>query len=172
MAQDRVPSMPQLYGDMSEPQPQLPALRLRRSFEATEHVASQRNDGRGRRVRRAADRANCPRKPIACGSAAGGKEGNGVPRALHPLRRVHENMPEQRVATIAYRSWSGRLLEPNVDAAGRLLRAGLRAVHRSVSDRRHIAFDPRPEGVASRCNLCASARRVGGLRPHAVPAMG
>ena len=59
-------------------------------------------------------------------------------RALHPLRAMHEGLPQQRPAACLARSRIRRLVEPRPGAAYRLLRADLRPLQPGLPHRRHL----------------------------------
>ena len=69
--------------------------------------------------------ADCARRELQREGdpAAGRGRGARVPRALHPLRRVHEGVPEQRAAPGVLRGGHRGPVDADPDPAHRLLRA-------------------------------------------------
>ena len=76
--------------------------------------------------------------------APGGPERGGVSLPLHPLRRVHEGLPDQRPAAGAVGSGPGRALYLPAHPADGLLLLHLQPVRPGVPHRRHPP--PRTEG--------------------------
>ena len=69
----------------------------------------------------------------------GSLDETGFSLALHPLRRVHEGLPQQRAASHARSGGSGRTVVAHAGAAHRLLRAELRALLGGLPHRRNLA---------------------------------
>ena len=67
---------------------------------------------------------------------AGRGRGARVPRALHPLRRVHEGVPEQRASPGVLRGRHRGPVDADPHRAHRLLRALVRALRPGLPDRR------------------------------------
>ncbi len=97
-----------------------------------------RGDGRRRGVlARGAHRRLARRQlPREGHPPAGRRRGARVPRALHPLRRVHEGVPEQRAASGVLRGRRRGALDADPHRAHRLLRVLVRALRAGVPDGR------------------------------------
>ena len=94
--------------------------------------------------------------------AAGGAGRVQFPGALHPLRRVHEGLPEQRPASGVHRSRAGGPLDAGAGAAHRLLRAELHAVRPGLPHRRDLGVHVREKGwVAEPADPSAQPIRLG-----------
>jgi polyferredoxin len=117
----------------------------------------------------AADR-RFPRRelPREGDQAPGRGRGARLPRALHPLRRVHEGVPQQRAPSRAVRGRHRRSLDAHPHRAHRLLRALVRALRAGLPHRRHP--EDHREGEA-RSRGAAREDRHGVLRPRALPAL-
>ena len=107
--------------------------------------------------------------------AARGARREELSGALHSLRRVHEGVPQQRLAAGAAGSGPGGLVDARARAAHRLLRAQLRALRRGVPHGRHLGNHPGGESLAARERRQGRQTHPSGhgfLRPRALPALG
>ena len=111
----------------------LPAARVADSLDVNYHSKVIRPPGRGRGAR--------------------------VPRALHPLRRVHEGVPEQRAAPGVLRGGDRGDLDADPHRAHRLLRVLVRALRAGLPDRRHPEDHREGEARASASRPSRSAPR-------------
>ncbi len=100
-----------------------------RDAAAAAAQAAHRRRGR-RRARPAAALDDGPggRGRLAAHSPAGRTRRAALPRAVHPLRRVHEGVPEQRPAPDVHGGRPRGAVDAGARAARRLLRAELRPV--------------------------------------------
>ena len=98
----------------------------------------------------------------------GAVEERALPRALHPLRRVHEGLPEQRAAPGVLRGGHRGAVDAHPHRAHRLLRVLVRALRAGVPDGRHPedhregedrASGSRPSRSAPRSTTTAAACR-------------
>ncbi len=119
-----------------------PSARRRRdkSVRETPEAAAPKADHRRGRRRRpgpapADDHGPEGRSGFAPHSSAGRARRDALPRALHPLRRVHEGVPEQRPAPDLHGSRPRGAMDAGARAARRLLRAELRPVRPGVPHR-------------------------------------
>ena len=86
------------------------------------------------------------RPPRTAAASAGLARRGRLSLALHPLRRVHEGLPEQRAASHARSGRPGRTVVADAGAAHRLLRTELRALLGGLPHRRHLADYAREKG--------------------------
>ena len=106
--------------------------------------------------------------PLEGHPPAGRGRGARVPRALHPLRRVHEGVPEQRAAPGVLRGGHRGALDADPHRAHRLLRVLVRALRPGVPDRR----DPEDHREGEDGHRAAARQdRHGVLRPRPLPAL-
>ena len=139
----------------------LPAEPAEHDHDARHRAAHRpRRGGRGRDVppRRARRRLARRELPPQGHPPAGRGRGARVPRAVHPLRRVHEGVPEQRAPPGLLRGGHRGALDAHPHRAHRLLRVLVRALRAGVPDGRHP--EDHREGEAR-----ASASRPSRLAP-------
>ena len=132
MAQGGVPDVHELPGRVSAPEPGVPIFPQGAGGCGAEPAAAQGADragGGGCGGAAAAGQYGAGKEPgRAADPSAGGARRDGLSRALHPLRRVHEGVSQQCAATGADRGRVGGDLVAGADAEDRVLRAELRAL--------------------------------------------
>ena len=97
--------------------------------------------------------------PLQGHPAAGRRRGARLPRALHPLRRVHEGVPEQRAAPRVLRGGGRGHVDAHPHRADRLLRVLVRPLRAGVPDGRHPEDHREREDGAGRSRPSRSALR-------------